>query len=55
MHSGTIALSKVRFNANQEWEFVSNFKLLQKAFDAANIKKVQHYGLIEQQDPMPDF
>ncbi|ELR19350.1 EB1 protein, putative [Acanthamoeba castellanii str. Neff] len=39
LHPGTIALSKVRFNANQEWEFVSNFKLLQKAFDAANIKK----------------
>jgi RP/EB family microtubule-associated protein len=41
LRAGTVALSKVRFNANQEWEFVSNFKLLQKAFDAAKIKKVR--------------
>lgn len=38
---GSIALSKVRFGATQEWEFVHNFKLLQKAFDSAGIKRVK--------------
>ncbi len=39
---GSVPLSKVKFDATQEWEFIANFKLLQKAFDKAGIKRVHN-------------
>lgn len=36
---GDIAMSKVKLNANQEYQFVSNFKVLQKAFKDHGVDK----------------
>lgn len=39
IYPGTLAISKVNFQAKHEYEFVNNFKLLQKAFDKNNITR----------------
>lgn len=33
-------MSKVKFASNQEFEYISNWKILQKAFKAAGVDKV---------------
>lgn len=33
-------MSRVKFNARQEYEFLANFKILQNAFKAKKIDKV---------------
>lgn len=38
-HPGKVKMSKVKWNAKHEHEFVSNFKILQQAFIALGIKK----------------
>ena len=40
MYPKTVALSNVKFDATHEYEFVNNFKVLQKAFDKVGITKV---------------
>jgi len=32
-------MSKVKWQANQEWEFIHNYKIIQSAFAKADIKK----------------
>jgi len=39
IYPGTVHLSKVKFNANQEFEYIQNFKVLQAAFQKNNIDK----------------
>jgi len=36
-----VNLSKVKFASNQEHEFITNWKILQKAFKAAGVDKVR--------------
>lgn len=36
---GTVAISKVKWQAKHEYEFVENFKVLQQAFAKNDIKK----------------
>jgi len=44
--AGTVHLSRVKFNANQEFEYIQNFKILQAAFQKNNIDKVKILSLI---------
>lgn len=39
IHTGVLPMSKVNWRAKHEHEYVSNFKLLQNAFDKSNHKK----------------
>jgi len=39
IYPGSVHLSKVKFNANQEFEYIQNFKVLQAAFQKNNIDK----------------
>jgi len=39
IYPGTVHLSKVKFNANQEFEYIQNFKVLQAAFQKNSIDK----------------
>ncbi|ORX43598.1 hypothetical protein BCR36DRAFT_335672 [Piromyces finnis] len=39
IYPGTVHLSKVKFNANQEFEYIQNFKILQAAFQKNSIDK----------------
>jgi len=39
IHPGKITMSKVKWNAQLEWEFIHNFKLLQQAFLKCGLKK----------------
>ncbi|KAG4102611.1 microtubule binding protein [Neocallimastix lanati (nom. inval.)] len=39
IYPGTVHLSRVKFNANQEFEYIQNFKILQAAFQKNNIDK----------------
>ncbi|KAL6049244.1 microtubule integrity protein mal3 [Balamuthia mandrillaris] len=39
LYPGSIALSKVKFEPSATWEYVHNFKLLQKAFEKQKIEK----------------
>jgi len=41
--AGTVHLSKVKFNANQEFEYIQNFKILQAAFQKNSIDKVNFF------------
>ena len=40
IHPGKVPLSKVNFNATQEYEFVNNFKILQKIFSSVGVDKL---------------
>lgn len=39
MNVGDVPFQKVKFNANQEWEYVNNFKVLQETFTKHHIDK----------------
>ena len=39
IHPGKVALSKVNWKARHDYEFISNLKVLQNAFDKIGIKK----------------
>lgn len=39
IYPGTFNLSKVKWNAKFDYEFVENYKVLQNAFDKNGIKK----------------
>ena len=39
IHPGKIAISKVNWKAKNDYEFVSNMKILQNAFDKIGIKR----------------
>lgn len=40
---GKVPLKKVNFNAKQEYEYIANFKVLQKVFDELRIDKVTFF------------
>lgn len=40
--AGKVPLSKVKFDAKLEWEYISNFKVLQDSFNKVGISKVLH-------------
>jgi hypothetical protein len=37
---GDVPMTKVKVNANQEYQYITNFKVLQKAFKDHGIEKV---------------
>jgi hypothetical protein len=39
-HAGDVPMTKVKVNANQEYQYITNFKVLQKAFKDHAIDKV---------------
>lgn len=39
MYPGRVALNRVNWRARNEWEFISNFKVLQQAFAKCKIQK----------------
>jgi RP/EB family microtubule-associated protein len=39
IYPGTFALTKVKWNAKHDYEFVENYKVLQSAFDKNGIKR----------------
>jgi RP/EB family microtubule-associated protein len=39
MHPGKIPMQRVNFKANNEWQFISNFKILQQGFAKCKILK----------------
>lgn len=39
VYPGTVAMSKVKWQAKHDYEFVENFKVLQQAFAKNDIKK----------------
>jgi hypothetical protein len=39
-HTGDVPMTKVKVNANQEYQYITNFKVLQKAFKDHAIDKV---------------
>ena len=41
LHPGTIKLAQVKTKARSEYDYICNFKLLQKAFDKLRIQKVR--------------
>ena len=41
LHPGTIKLSQVKTKARSEYDYICNFKLLQKAFDKLRIQTVR--------------
>jgi hypothetical protein len=41
-HAGDVPMTKVKVNANQEYQYITNFKVLQKAFKDHAIDKVSH-------------
>lgn len=40
LRAGKVPMSKVNFAAKQDYEFVNNYKILQKVFDRCNVDKV---------------
>jgi hypothetical protein len=38
--AGNVAMSRVKFNAKQEYEYLENFKVLQKCFNQNKVEKV---------------
>jgi hypothetical protein len=40
LYPGVVPLHKVKFNATEEYEMVSNFKILQECFHKIGIEKV---------------
>lgn len=44
LHPGSVNMRKVDFNLRNSYEFISNYKELQKAFDSQSIDKVRGWG-----------
>lgn len=49
LHPGTVNMRKVDFNLRNSYEFIANYKELQKAFDSQCIDKVCRRRLCLQQ------
>ena len=39
IHPGKVSMSKINWKAKNDYEFISNLKLLQNAFDKIGIKR----------------
>jgi hypothetical protein len=45
LYTGDVPIQRLKFNARQEYEYLENFKILQKAFKQHQIDKVSCFTL----------